>query len=439
MHDDPGAPRPLRSIATPVVVVACVLALVAVAWHLWYLPLTEPGYGLFTNGVDTKVYRGGALAVLHDTPLYSEPVYKVWQFTYPPFAALVLSPLGLLGPYEAFRLMNAVNVLCLLLLIFLTLRALRFRRDGRFWLTLVALTVAATLLEPVRTTIWNGQINLVLAVLVVGCLTLPLGRWRGIGVGLAAGIKLTPLFFAGYLLVTKQWRALVTALVVFALTVALGFVVLRGQAAEFWTGIGQDTSRIGPLDAVANQSFNGFFARMSTVGVWHAPTWLWLPVGVVLAVLGLYVAWRAYRAGAEMLAITLTGLTSCAVSPFSWGHHWIWLVPLLILALVQATDAARSDRPWTWLWWLAPTAVAAIGYTWRVRVLEDGVERWRFGSYRLFWSPGGSGWDTAVAVIGAGAYLWVFLATLVVTLWWTARVDPIRFKPNDVAAPVASS
>ena len=190
---------------------------------------------------------------------------------------------------------------------------------------------------------------------------------------------------------------------------------------------------------MANQSFNGFFARMGTVGVWHAPTWLWLPVGVVLAALGLYGAWRAYRVGAEMLAITLTGLTACAVSPFSWGHHWVWLVPLLIIALVQAADAARRDRPWTWLWWLAPAGVVAIGYTWRVGVLEDGVERWRFGSYRLFWPPEGRGWDTAVAVIGSGAYLWVFLATVVVTLWWTARVDPIRFKPNDVAAPVTSS
>ncbi|MFC0315326.1 glycosyltransferase 87 family protein [Gordonia phosphorivorans] len=438
MHEDSGAPR-LRSIATGTVAVSCVLAVAAIAWHLWAVPITEPGYGLFTNGIDTKVYRGGALAVLHDTPLYSEPVYKMWQFTYPPFAALVMVPLGLLGPYEAFRLMNAVNVLCLVLLIFLTLRALRFRRDGRFWLTVAALTVAVTVLEPVRTTIWNGQINLVLAVLVVGCLTLPLGRWRGLGVGLAAGIKLTPLFFVGYLAVTRQWRAAATAVGVFALTVLIGLVVLRDQAVEFWSGIGRDTSRIGPVDAVANQSFNGFFARLGTVGVWQAPTWLWLPVGAVLAALGLYGAWRAHRAGAEMLAITLTGLTACAVSPFSWGHHWIWLVPLLVIALVQAVDAARRDRPWTWLWWLAPAAVVAVGYSWRVRAVEGDVARWRFGSYRLFWPPDHDVWGRVLGVIDGGSYLWVFLATLGVTLWWTARADPIRFKPNDVVAPTRPS
>lgn len=415
-----------------VVAVSFALAAGAIAWHLFVMPIYEHGYGLFTNGIDGKVYRGAAQAVLDGRPLYDEPVFKIWRFTYAPFGAVVLLPLGLLGPWEAMRLMEGVNVLCVALLVFLSLRALGLRRDGRFWATAAALTIAVSVLEPVRTTIWNGQINLVLAVLVVGCLTLPLGRWRGIGVGLAAGIKLTPLFFLCYLAVTRQWRAAVVVLATFAATVLIGLAVLREEAWEFWTGTINDTSRIGPLDAIANQSFHGFFVRLGTIGVWQAPAWLWLPVGAAMAVLGLYTVWRAHRAGATLLAVTLTGMTGCAVSPFSWGHHWVWVVPLVVIALVKSGDAARRDRPGTWLWWLLPAGIAVAMFSWHVQLMEDGRAVYRFGSYRLFWQVGADGWHTAAAVIGSGAYLWVFLAALAVTLWWTARVDPIRFNPNAV-------
>ncbi|GAA3960673.1 glycosyltransferase 87 family protein [Gordonia caeni] len=433
MPDEDLPERPLRTVARSVVVVSCALAAGAIAWHLLVMPIYEHGYGLFTNGIDTKVYRGAAQAVLDGRPLYDEPVFKVWRFTYAPFGALVMLPLGLLGRWEAMRVMEGVNVLCLALLVFLSLRALGLRRDdARFWGTTAALTIAVSVLEPVRTTIWNGQINLVLAVLVVGCLTLPLGRWRGIGVGVAAGIKLTPLFFLCYLAVTRQWRAAVVVLATFAATVLIGLAVLRDEAWRFWTGTLNDTSRIGPLDAIANQSFHGFFVRLGTLGVWQAPDWLWLPVGVVLAVLGLYTVWRAHRAGATLLAVTLTGMTACAVSPFSWGHHWVWVVPLMVIALVTAGGAARRDRPVTWLWWLLPAGIAAAMFSWHVQLMEDGRAVYRFGSYRLFWQVDAHGWHAAAAVIGSGAYLWVFLAALAVTLWWTGRVDPIRFNPNAV-------
>lgn len=438
MPDEELPAQPLRTVATSVVAVSCILALGAIAWHLLVMPIYEHGYGLFTNGIDAKVYRGAAQAVLDGRPLYDEPVFKIWRFTYAPFGAIVLLPLGLLGPYEALRAMDGVNVLCVALLVFLCLRALGLRRDSRFWLTAAALTVAVTVLEPVRTTIWNGQINLVLAVLVVGCLTLPLGRWRGIGVGLAAGIKLTPLFFLCYLAVTRQWRAALVVLATFAATVLLGLAVLRGQAWGFWTGTVNDTTRIGPLDAIANQSFHGFFVRLGTIGLWQAPDWLWLPVGVVAAIAGLYAAWRAHRAGATLLAVALTGMTSCAISPFSWGHHWVWVVPLLVIALVTAGDTVARSRPLTWLWWLAPAAIIAATFSWHVRLAENGDTVYRFGSYRVFWHLGSGGWDTVTAVIGSGAYLWVFLATLTVTLWWTARVDPIRFKPNAVTPAAAA-
>ncbi len=418
--------------------VLLVAALGAVAWHLFVVPLSTP-YGIFGNGIDAKVYWGGAEAVLHGRPLYDGPVYHVWQFTYTPFAAVMMLPLGLISPLHTVHLMSVVNVVCLVALVALTLRALGFARDGRFWLATVSASIALTLIEPVRTTMWNGQINLILAVLVVGCLTLPTGRWRGIGVGLAAGIKLTPIFFVAYLAVTRQWRAVIVALLTFGATVVIGLAVLRGQAWQFWTVTVHDTTRIGPVEWIPNQSLNGFFHRLGVMGLWQAPDWLWLPVGVVVGLVGLYAIWRAYAVGATMLAVTLAGLTACAISPFSWGHHWVWLAPLILITLTQACASARVDAPLTWLWWLAPAAITLMSFAFRLdRIDEEGDAVWRFGAFRFYevWAP--HGWSAIGALLASGAYPAVYLATLGVTLWWTARAEPIRFFPSVATSEAAA-
>lgn len=423
--------RTIRSIPAALVGVIAVLAVAAVVWHLSIGTVGDIRHGLFGPGIDTKVYRGGARAIIDGTPLYAGPVFEIWQFTYPPFAAIAMLPLGLVSPHRAVLAMNAVNVVCLVLLVALTLRGLGFRRDGRFWLATVLAAVAMTALEPVRGTFGNGQINLVLAVLIIGGLTLTRGPWRGIGIGIAAGIKLTPLFFAAYLAVTRQWKALVVAVATFAVTVVIGLAVIPGQAWEFWTVTVHDTSRIGPLAWPANQSFNGFFVRLGALqGLWNAPSWLWLPVGVVVAVVALFASWWAWRCGATMLAITITGMASCAVSPFSWGHHWVWLVPLLLIGLVQAVESARRSRPVTWLWWLAPAAVVVFGLTWPSHKWDGRVSVLQFGMFRLFADPDPHGWRAVAAVIASGSYLLVLLATLAVTLWWCGRRDPIRFNAN---------
>ncbi|MFZ2511748.1 MAG: glycosyltransferase 87 family protein [Gordonia sp. (in: high G+C Gram-positive bacteria)] len=424
------ADRP-RTVPISVVWLAVALAVGALLWHLNVLPGLGRGYMLFSNGIDVKVYRGGGFAVLHGLPVYDEPVYKVWQFTYPPFAALGAAPLALLGIGATVHVMGVVNAIMLLTFMLLTLHCLGYARNWRFWCTGATLAVGVTLLQPIQTTIWNGQINLVLGVLVLGGLVLLPGRWRGLGIGLAGGIKLTPLFFLGYLAVTRQWKAAVVTVVTFAATVVIGLIGLRGQAVRFWTTTMRDTARIGPEKSAANQSINGFLHRLADLGLGQPPEWLWIPIGVLVGVGGLYAAWRAQRAGAVLLAITLTGMTTCAVSPFSWGHHWVWMAPLLVITLVQAASSARRGRPVTWLWWVLPPALLAVTFAWPVRRLGfEGRPMWGFGSYWWQWDVAASGWQRAGAVITSGAYLWVLLVTLAVTLWWCARRDPIRFTHN---------
>jgi uncharacterized membrane protein len=77
-----------------------------------------------------------------------------------------------------------------------------------------ALAIAAVGLwvEPLVGTLLFGQINVLLLALVVGDLALPdRFRGKGIGIGLAAAIKLTPLIFIPYLLLTRRVRAAVVS------------------------------------------------------------------------------------------------------------------------------------------------------------------------------------------------------------------------------------
>ncbi len=425
----------LRRVPTSMLVIAAVAALLAVAWHIWVIPIDSPGYGLFNMGIDTRVYRGAGGAFLHGEPVYDLPVYRAWRFTYPPFAALLMTPLGVITTHHALILWNAANVISLIVLIGLSLRALRFRFDARTLVLAASIVVAVTVIEPVHTTLWNGQINLVLAILVVGDLVRRSGTWQklqGIGVGLAAGIKLTPIFFVAYLLAIQRFRAALMATATFAFTVIIGILVMGDQGRRFWTEQLSKTGRIGPLDAPANQSFNGFFARLATTGIVHLPSWLWIPVGAIVGISGLWAASAAHRAGSDLLAVSITGMTSCGVSPFAWGHHWVWVVPLLLVAFVHASDLVRRGEPTTWLWWLAPTAVIALTFSyWQevVRVVpgRTGVyERATvFGSFRGFGRADLPDWQVPFHLIGSGAYLLVLIGTIVVTLWWTRRSEPI--------------
>ena len=101
-----------------------------------------------------------------------------------------------------------------------------------------AMSAIALLTWPVAYTLHLGEVNLILAALI-GADVLRRhdgGWWQGIGTGLAAGIKLTPLIFVAYLAITGRVRAAMTAAGVFAVTVAAGFVWLPARSRAFWLG-----------------------------------------------------------------------------------------------------------------------------------------------------------------------------------------------------------
>jgi len=340
---------------------ACALALLAVVVQQWLEPFTAGSHmGLFTNGGDLDIYRHGALQVLHGEALYANEIPPGGWFTYPPFAAAVFIPLGLLSFLAAKTIWMFVSFVALAATIWRCASVLGYRRDWLLGVLTVAMAVVALDIEAVRGTLWQGQVNLVLMAVVVWDLTRPRdARLRGWSVGVAAGIKLTAIVFVPYLLITRQWRALVTAIGTALATIVLMWVVLPSDSVQYWTYAVFQTDRIGPLDHPGNYSIGGILATLWAPDAMPAMGWI---IGVlVAAVVGYYAAYQADRADHRLLGITITGLLSCAVPPLAWGHHWVWTVPLLAIAF----DAVgRSGGRRRWMWVAATLAIYVVSFMW---------------------------------------------------------------------------
>ncbi|WP_227999454.1 glycosyltransferase 87 family protein [Nocardia australiensis] len=282
---------------------------------------------------DLSVYQIAGNRVADGVSVYDTPLLGntrgVWEFVYTPFAALLFVPLvGLRG--DLYTYVGAFGNFAMVAASALAaLSMLGYRRDRR--LVLLSLSIAGLLMwcEPVRETMAFGQINIFLLLLVLADMALPdSSRWKGVLTGIAAGIKLTPALFVIYLLVTRRYRAAATAIGAFAATVLIGLVVMPKDSLMFWSGAFADPTRVGVPENPQNESLRGMIAR--TIGVDGSHQLLWLASAVVVTAVCLYLARRLSLTGYELPAVVLCGLTTTAVSPYSWVHHWVWLAPLLI-------------------------------------------------------------------------------------------------------------
>ena len=274
---------------------------------------------------DLQIYLWGGRAVTSGTRLYLGSAHGNW-FTYPPFAAALFSPLAA-GPALAVRLVwEEASVAAFGWACVVTLR-LAGRRPTRT--VVLAMVAAGLLLEPVYHTLYLGQINLFLLALVLADMCrVSRGRPAGIGIGLAAAIKLVPGIFIVLLLLTRRTRDAVTAGITFGCCALIGFLVDPAASRLYWTHLFFDTSRVSAA-YISNQSPYGAVVRILG-GVGRVGSWYYA-IPTVLAALGLALAVTLARRADWLGATAVTGITGLLVSPISWTHHWVWVMPALVV------------------------------------------------------------------------------------------------------------
>lgn len=308
--------------------------------------------------VDLHVYRAGALAVLHGAWLYGVH-YRRLPFTYPPFAAIVLAPLGAVPWWLAVAAMLIANAAATPVMFYLALRL----RPVCYWLTRadaarLALGAAAVAvwLEPAYTTIAFGQVNILITVLVLIDLTMPDdAALKGVVTGIAAGVKLIPLIFVLYLAATRRMRSAVVATGAFAVTIAIGYAVVPAASEYYYSDLTfLRSSRVAPVSDDWNQSLLGAIAR----NIGREPGLPWLGVVLAVGAVGIALAARAARSGDDATGYGLCAVTGLLVSPISWTHHWVMALPALLVATV-AVWRRRRETPRRAVVWVAVIAALA--------------------------------------------------------------------------------
>ncbi|MFA7513476.1 MAG: mannosyltransferase [Mycolicibacterium vanbaalenii] len=334
------------------------LLILSIAARLAWTYLVPNG----ANFVDLHVYVGGAAELDGPGTLY-EYVYAdqtpdfPLPFTYPPFAAVVFYPLHLL-PFGFVAFAWQVGIIAALYGVvrlsqrLLSPTAVGSRRVAMLW------TAVGIWTEPLRSTFDYGQVNVLL---VLGVLyAVYTSKWwlSGLVVGLAAGVKLTPAVAGLYFVGARRWATVLFSAAVFALTIGVSALIVGDQTRMYFTELLGDADRVGPVGTSFNQSWRGGISRILGHDAGYGALVL---VGVAVTAVLALLAWRAIGGADDRLgAIVIVELFGLLLSPISWTHHWVWLIPLMIWLLHGPLRAQLGARVLGWGW----LALTLVGVPW---------------------------------------------------------------------------
>lgn len=293
--------------------------------------------------IDFDIYRMGAGNVsgrhLYDTRLPRSLMGgpRGMRFTYPPFAALLFWPFTLFSVSIGQLSWSVINAAALAVLIAVSIKAVRPGWPWqRAWITAAVVLYPALWLDPALLTLDYGQVNLLIAAMILSDLTLRTPLPRGVAVGIAAAVKLTPLIFIPFLLLARQYRAGVTALSSFLACTLAAYAIAPAASSQYWLASMLDSRRYGNVLYISNQDLRSALQRIAGAA---SPAALAAVAVAVVAIGGLIAAAAAYRNSSPMLGIVTCAATGLVISPVSWSHHYVWVVPAM------AWMALGEDRP----------------------------------------------------------------------------------------------
>jgi alpha-1,2-mannosyltransferase len=313
----------LAIIGSFVVPMAAAMALrrsppVDLAVYLLAGKMFATGGGLYADG------WGSALA--HPLP-----------YTYPPLWAAIVVPFSWIHWRVASLAWFAANVAVLVWIVRFSYRTFLGTVGAYRRAALAVLVVVLALTTPLGSVFWFGQVGILLTAACLADVVPERTRLpRGVLVGLATAVKLTPGIFIVYWVATKRWRAAFMSAATCVGSWLVVTLIRPDLSREFWTNVVFRTDRVGEAAFVSNQSLYGALARLG----WSSRP-LWAALVVSALVVGLVRAGRAHRRGDELAAATLVGLASLVVSPISWIDHAVWIVPASAIVLGDGREASR--------------------------------------------------------------------------------------------------
>jgi alpha-1,2-mannosyltransferase len=386
---------------------------------------------------DFEVYYYGGTRVLQTGEAGANELYAPRDglpFTYPPFAALLFAGLALLPLgassliFSTTALAGAAVVAAWLSRHYFGLRSWRRSfSDWRFRTVALAGTAAILLLGPWRDTFDFGQINIILMGLILADFALygkdHAGeiRWpAGLLIGIAAGIKLTPLAFGLYFLVRRDFKALAWMAGGFFGSIALAWAVIPNASLTFWTKVLPDTGRIGGPAYLDNLSVKGLLLHVGLPDSGLTSV-LWLVLSLGLAALAALVIKWAVAADENFVAVSATAVLMLLISPVSWSHHWVWMaVALPSMAFALQRVPSRSGKLRLYGWIIVAVSAAAFYLTPKYLAMMAGAREWGKDPQTQ--------WQLAVTSLGV-------LCGVALLVYWAVAYRPSRAALRQATLP----
>jgi alpha-1,2-mannosyltransferase len=294
--------------------------------------------------LDLEIYVGAAETWVSGGSIYGfrDPVHGLGS-TYPPVASLLFAPLAPLGALARELLWTAANVAMLATACrVVATRLLGLRGEAATSWTLFATGMAAVTVPVWISVAYQGQVNVLLWLLVVADVGTVgrRSRWTGVGIGVATALKLVPGLFVVWLVAVGERRGAGRAVGVAVGLTALGAALALSDSRAYWTELLWDSGRVGDVADVQNNSLLGALSRVLDPSTLR--TGCWLALGVVIVGMALVRARRATRAGDLLTSTVVVGCAASLVSPISWTHH----LGFLVLALAAlAPGGSHRTRP----------------------------------------------------------------------------------------------
>ncbi len=304
-------------------------------------------------------------------------------YIYPPWVGLLYAPFTLLSPYQALVTVYALSWLMTLATMALLARSL----PAGGWIASAAVFLLLIHTPPFLAGVDAGQASipvLLLAALFAHAMWRRKDIQAGTWLALMTGIKLFPVLFVPYLLVTRRWRVLLAfagaGAVILGLSVAVAGVDAHLRFLRLMLAYMRTST---PL--AANQSVTGFLFRLT--GAASPREWSILPIPpavawgarlVLLSWLGLtlWLVDRLRRRGgpwAEPVAFSLALIWVFSAASNVWLHHLVALaVPFTVGG---AWLISRLRGPWwggIFLWTTAWAGLFLFASYYRIAGLERG-------------------------------------------------------------------
>lgn len=285
---------------------------------------------------DFSVYYFGTKAFLTGINPYFPTSDSFSNYVYPPFVLLFFIPLVALPLSVASIIFVLVSFTSLFLGVYFCLKTLK-----KFTLTSYLLALSLSLVAfPTKFTLGMGQINLIIFFLLSFSLYL-LSKNKQVSagslIGLSFAVKLFPLFLLVYFLLQKRLKVFLISLGILLFLYGLTVIIVGVPLNKLFINSVLPGVANAYQSEYYNQALSGFFARLPL------ETGFGIIIKNVISFLFVFISFfliykARKRKSTQHLSFSFVITLSLLVNPFSWQHHFVWLILPFIVTFYYITD-----------------------------------------------------------------------------------------------------